>query len=900
MDGSGCDARWVHLVGRDAEIAELGRVLDAVSAGESGLVVIRGEPGIGKTRLLGHLVERARAHRLDAVIGRAAERESDVPLALLRDALPDLDPGDGPDGATTRWELARSLRATLAGRRGWVLALDDPHWADPLSLELVEALVRRPPEAPHALAVGVRPGPVADALLGAARSAGRECTVIDLAPLSRAAADALLGAELGAAERERLYEISGGNPLFLEELVRSHRGGGVPAGIVSAVSIDLGRLSDRARALAEAGAVLGDRFDIDVARRTAGLERDVSLAAVDELVERQLVRETAVLREFGFRHPVIRSAVYEGQSAAGRLAGHARAAAVLSEAGSSLPSRARHLVHSAAPGERGSAAVLRAAAATVGPTAPSIAADWLLAAKRVDPPRDLAPFSDLAELLVQSGRLVEALDVADEGLAFGAGDDDDRLRLTLAAAAVDRLLGRHDSSLRRLMRAVEETSGTAELLVALALSAYERGDYVDLARWAGEAHRDESGDRLMHGVAAALVAIGDRFAGRWAEAEAAGDVALEAARLATDAELAVRAELVTAIPWALVAVERLEDALAVARRSSAATEQAGNLAGATPLLIAEALCLALLGRVEEAARAADRAELAARWAHNDQSVQWALWMRAWVLLERGEQDDALLAARESVSLGQRLDASALVTIGDAVLGSVLLAAGQPELARPLLAAYDVEPGWVCRWAPRLVEAELALGDVDAAAAAADRAAELAATSGLRGALAAADRAGALVALARGDLALARSLSISAVGHAEAINATLDAAHGHLIAGRVLGDHDRERAAAHLNQAHSLAVAGGARRTADEATRGLRKLGRRIGRGGTRGSGSTGVDALSGREREIAGLVARGLTNREIAARLFLSEKTVESHLSRAFTKVGVTSRAALAAHVAAS
>ena len=102
---------------------------------------------------------------------------------------------------------------------------------------------------------------------------------------------------------------------------------------------------------------------------------------------------------------------------------------------------------------------------------------------------------------------------------------------------------------------------------------------------------------------------------------------------------------------------------------------------------------------------------------------------------------------------------------------------------------------------------------------------------------------------------------------------------------------------HLTEAHALAAAGGARRTAEEATRELRRLGRRIGRGGVRGTGATGIEALSGREHEIAGLVARGLTNREIAARMFLSEKTVESHLSKAFTKLGVSSRAALAAQV---
>ncbi len=896
----------MQVVGRDAEIAELERALDAVAGGERRLVVLRGEAGIGKTRLLGLLTDQARARRLEPALGRATELEDDVPLALFRDALPGLRP-TATDDAAARWEQLRGLTAELAARRKLVLVLDDAHWADPMSLELLETLVRRPLDAPHALVVGVRPGPVADALIGAARSAGRPCVVIDLAPLARPAADALVGADRTEAERSRLYELSGGNPMFLEELARapaSDPARGVPEGIVAAVSADLARLSDPARLLVEAGAVVGDPFDIDIARRTAGLDLPAALAAVDELVDRRLVLGTDTLREFGFRHPVIRSAVYDGQSAARRLVAHGRAAAVLADAGSSLPDRARHVAHAAAPGDADSARLLRSAATMVREVAPSIAADWLLAAKRVAPPADFGPFSDLAEVLVQSGRLTEALSAADEGLSFGAGLDADRVRLTLAAASVERLLGRHEASRRRLARALEEDRDVprqADLMAALALSAFEQGDYEGVAQWAGPAYDDASADPLARGAAAAMVAIGLRFAGRVAESEVAGDVAVDAVRRASDAELAARAELVTAVPWAFVAVERLEDALAASRRGSAAAQRAGNLAGATPLLIAEVLSLGLLGRVDAAVEAADRTELAARLTRNDQSVQWALWMRAWVLLDHGDLDEALAAASESVALAEQLDRSALVTVANAVLGSVLLAGGQPERARPLLAAYDVEPGWVCRWAPRLVEAQIALGDVDAASAAADRARDLAAESGLSGALAAAGRAAALVDLARGDDVGAAAHAACAVDHARTIGAELDVAQAHVLAARALAGVDREAAVAHLVSAHGLATGGGALRTADEATRGLRRLGRRVGhgvgRGGARGSGATGVDALSGREREVAELVAHGLTNREIAARLFLSEKTIESHLSKAFAKLGVASRAALAARV---
>ena len=197
------------------------------------------------------------------------------------------------------------------------------------------------------------------------------------------------------------------------------------------------------------------------------------------------------------------------------------------------------------------------------------------------------------------------------------------------------------------------------------------------------------------------------------------------------------------------------------------------------------------------------------------------------------------------------------------------------------------------WYLVLVEAELALGSREAAESWAGRAEATAVALKLQSATAYAECARAHVLLAGDDARAASVLALRAAERLGGIGALVHAGRAEILAARALARDDRHQTAIeHLERAQAALAACGAKRYRDEAARELRALGSRPERRAASALKS-GVGALTKREREVAGLVSGGLTNREIARRLFLSEKTVEGHMSRILVKLGVASRIAL-------
>ena len=363
-----------HFIGRIEEIEAVDAALDALGQGQSGAVLLVGEPGIGKTRLLAELGARADDRGHLVLSGSASELEQDLPFSVFVDSLDEYLRGLGPErfesladdvrtelahvfpsltglageqGVALQHERYRSHRAVrellelLARVHPLVLVLDDLHWADSASIELLGALLRRPPTAPVLLALAVRPLQMPERLLTALERAGRDDALIrvELGALSPDEARELLGDRPDAAV---LYEESGGNAFYLEQLARVAgtatpaaaplAGMEVPSTVAAALTEELGLLSENARLTLEGAAVAGDPFEPELAAAAAQLPETTVMGAIDELLQLDLLRTTDVPRRFRFRHPLVRRAVYEATAAGWRLGAHERCAAALAAA----------------------------------------------------------------------------------------------------------------------------------------------------------------------------------------------------------------------------------------------------------------------------------------------------------------------------------------------------------------------------------------------------------------------------------------------------------------------------------------------------------------------------------------------------------------------------------------
>lgn len=945
-----------RIVGRAAELEAVDRGLAQLRDGRPALLEVVGEPGIGKTRLLAELGARADALGHLVLSGSASELERDLPFSVFVDALDEyvesLEPGeiDRLSGETLgelatvlpslsdhglaqraalQQERFRSHRAVrelldlLATPQPLVLLLDDLHWSDPGSIELLSALLRRPPSGAVLLAFALRPRQVPERLLSPRERAHRSGTLtrLELEALTRAEAGELLRAP-EETWLTSLYEESGGNPFYLQQLARRGQQGGrasgrdlalggvdVPSAVAAALGEELALLSDAARRGLDAAAVAGDPFESELAAAAAEVTDVELLAMLDELLALDLTRPTDVPRRFRFRHPLVRRVVYESTPAGWRIGAHERCAQALAARGAPPAMRAHHVEWSARHGDLDAVATLREAGEAAQQRTPESAARWFGAALRLLP--STSSSDDRVELLLAqagalaaAGRFAESHSALVDTMKILPSDATVmRARLTARCARLEHLLLRRVEARIRLERALAEVHDrdspeAVSLMLALAVEGYYDMEPEALYTWAGRALDAKNLAPVgLRAEALALRANGAVLVGRGAEAVALLDEAEALVDGLEDHELESHLDALAHVgtaefyfPRFAAAVEHVERALRIGR----ATGQADLFPSLYPVL---ATALGRLGRITEAIDVADTALEVARLLDNTHQVAWGLVNRSNIALVAGDLDFALSGSEEAMELAKKLD-GALISVASAYArGRALFAAGDGAAAAELLERAAGGPSLprqpVTSRIPSLqilARCYLSVGRTADAERAVRGAAELAEQIGLPLAVAYSDVASAYVALELGDYGEAVSLALGAVATFDSLDDVYSATTTRALAGRALAaDGRRDDAARELARAAAIFESWGALRYRDEAERELRKLGRRLHRRTAPGEGD-GLGSLTKRELEVATLVSHGKSNPEIAAELFLSHKTVESHIRNIFRKLDVSSR----------
>lgn len=366
------------LVGRSAELRVLSGYLDAAAAGAGRVVLLCGEPGIGKSCLARVVAERAWASGASVAWGRCRETEGAPPFwpwtqllrtVLARSGRPPpgglrllLEPGArAPDGEDrfALFDAVAELLVELAAVQPLVLLLDDLHRADAPSLRLLEFLAPVVQDAPLLVLGTFRDSEVRAehpllALVDGDADLVRlpRLTVDDTAQLVAETAPTCL---LAAAE---LHERCAGNPFFLQELLRlpSEESCAVPVTVQAAIHARVGRLPSHTGALLGLAAVLGREFPISLLGALADAPRDVVEAGLEPALESGLLGP-ASLGSYRFSHVLVRDALYEATRPAARAALHDRVVEALGRLAVDVPGaadqRASHALHAMrTPGER--------------------------------------------------------------------------------------------------------------------------------------------------------------------------------------------------------------------------------------------------------------------------------------------------------------------------------------------------------------------------------------------------------------------------------------------------------------------------------------------------------------------------------------------------------------------
>ena len=917
-------------IGKTRLLTELAR-----QAAERGFGVLDGRAQHSGERVPFYALIDALDDYLAGLDLRGLEADRDV----LASIFPSLRrPGmENAGAACERYRLFRAVRVLLESLASpaLVLLLDDMQWADEDTAELVAQLLCQPPRRPVLLALAYRwrqaPGRLRAAVATARGDDPPAC--LRLGPLSEAEAELMLGGRGSRSWRRAIYRASGGNPFYLDALARqaqgqgaddgepgSTAGGELPPAVASALIAELLALSPAGQLAARSAAVIGDPFCVSSVGQVSGLEADRAAAAIGELAAADLIRPIEPTRLFAFRHAIVRCAVYESANPAWRVGAHGQAAAALRRCGAPLTEQAYHIERAAEFGDLGAVSLLAQAAGAVRAQAPGTAAQWLEAALRLLPEgagteeQRTALLLQLAFALGASGHPRESRDTLHAVLGQLDGDRPDRrVEAVTFCALMERRLSRHEEARALLLAelsavADQDTAAAAALKFELGRGELAAGNPAAARRWAQDALpvAERYGPAGLRAAVLGLLAKTEAIS---SDVGSAVPHVIAAASLLDgmlDGELEQRPEAALLVGWSEFLLDRPRSALRHLDRGLALAHRSGRALTGAPLLIGRILALRATGQLAEASAAAeDAVELASLSGHDEHRTA-ALALRSWVATWTGDLEVARAAAAVAAEQWPRHSRGWRTFLAARTLSDARLAMGDPEgcLALATSAAVTEPPDaadWArIGWYEVLTRAELAAGHPPAAVRWADAAVATARRRDLPGCT-------GLALLARAQ-ALAVTDPATASGYAAAARDALNGAGMVLDAGRaalvnaaaLAARGSRDQASAQAQAAQLVFESCGAGPYARKAA----SLRRRIAARGPRGqpgpgggAGRTALSALTRREQQVASLVSQGLTNRRIAQRLHVTDKTIEMHLSNIFAKLGVSSRTETAAAV---
>lgn len=915
---------------RTAELQRIISFLDGLDHGAGKIIEVTGDPGMGKTRLLGGVMREAQRRGMTVQAARCTEQDPSAPLRTLSDVLGlrglecQHPPGEAtaamPRGQTRpdadAMLLPGTARSILASRiqDPTIIILDDFHWADAASVMLVEYLIPWPADTPLLLIIAHRPRQASQHLLGTLAHAVELGAVqrFTLSPLTVEHCAELQDLDEDDDVLRDLHEHSGGTPMYLLALAETGTsaeavpGERLPAWFSALIYSELSSLSQGEIDIATAAAVLGDDCDVEALAFVAEESLDETCEIVSRLVRRDLLRPLGNSLYFSFRHPLVRSVVYSTIYPSRHVQLQQRTLRILTDRDAPLSVVSRHIaLPLTGSGQAEMELLVRAADRSI----PSdSAARWLqeflhTMPDRSDPQHNRLKFL-LARALGVAGHLRESRNLLHEILAVETVEQGLRASTVAFCAILECLLGAYAEARALLDAELGNMSGIADPeKIALMI---ERGligtldddvpdkEYCEELLSAAQAQDDPvnaAASLALYGLSMAL----------HGEPSGAASLLADSAFIIDalpDEDLGIHLEYCGLLGWAEALTGQFAESQRHFARATAIARRLGHHHLLPILLTGLSNAHRHAGHLEMARAEATEALSASRAVNTRHVEGLALVVQSLTLFltDRTRHQEAIGLAEAAVG-ALRTGSFGWSFCGPVALATVRILGGQPEESSPLILDAGGGPGL-----PRIpvVLRPMCYGLLAAAVVKAEQPVDLWADLAKE----AADACGTIPQ--RAHALVAQGNAMEAAGkHNVAMQLYSRASSAFRSSGMPVG-----QAHALLSEARA-AIAAKAPEVALKRLVLAQELARQCGchlisgfaqdrrreiqvTEQERDSDDGSISVLTKREAEIAAMAGAGKRTQEIARELSLSPRTVEVHLTRIYRKLKIPSRTALA------